>query len=44
MQNDTPMMTKGSKSKPGAEIQYGGRLFPESGSTVVIFQPRIQIS
>ena len=35
MQNDTPIMGKWSRSKPEVEFQYGGRLYFETGSSLV---------
>jgi len=33
MENDVPMTLSKSKSKLGAEFQYGGRPFSETGSS-----------
>jgi len=35
MQNDTPITAKWSRSKPEVEIQYGGRLYFETGSSYI---------
>jgi len=35
MQNDMPITTNRSKSKPEVEFQYGGRPFSETGSSVI---------
>jgi len=42
MQNDMPMTTRRSKSKPEVKFQYGGRPFPKP--EVVLTQPWIEIS
>jgi len=31
MQNDLPMTINRSKSKPEVQVQYGGRLYSETG-------------
>ena len=36
MQNDLPMTINRSKSKPEAQFQYGGHLFPETGSSFIL--------
>ena len=36
MPNDLPMTTNRSKSKPEAQFQYGGRPFPETGSSFIL--------
>ena len=35
MQNDMPITTKSSRSKPEVEFQYGGRLYFETGSSYI---------
>jgi len=35
MQNDTPITAKWSRSKPEVELQYGGRLYFENGSSYI---------
>ena len=35
MQNDTPITAKWSRSKPGEEFQYGGRLSFKTGSSYI---------
>ena len=44
MQNDTPMTTHRSNSKPKVEFQYGGRPFFETGSSFILYQLWIEIS
>ena len=35
MQNNTPITAKWSRSKPEVEVQYGGRLFFETGGSYI---------